>query len=224
MQVDIPVVVKRMRQSKYIRMRIGKAGEVLVTAPLFASERQIEEFIRGNEEWIRKQQKKRMEMQEKFPKVVVAEGAKCLYLGREVKFHFVPAKRIQVVGDTIHLPFGTDKEKLIAWLKRQAKLRTIARTDFYADKMGLSYEQLKVTGAKGKWGSCSSHRTIIFSWYLILCPPEAIDYVVVHELAHLREMNHSQAFWKLVREYYPDYVNQKAWLRKNAAIMNMWDD
>ena len=98
--------------------------------------------------------------------------------------------------------------------RRQAREKLSQRTAYFARQMGVSYGRITVRAAKTRWGSCSSRGNLNFHWKLALMPPEVLDYVVVHELAHRREMNHSPAFWAEVARILPDYQERRAWLKK----------
>lgn len=106
----------------------------------------------------------------------------------------------------------TDEQ--IALLQKKAKSILPLKVKHYADIMGLKYGRITITGAKTRFGSCSSKGNLSFSYLLMLYPEEAIDYVVVHELAHLKEMNHSSRFYKIIEEVLPDYKNRAKLLKK----------
>lgn len=91
------------------------------------------------------------------------------------------------------------------------------RVDYYARLMGISYGRITVREQKTRWGSCSGKGNLNFNWKLTLMPPEILDYVVVHELAHRREMNHSREFWRIVEQVLPDYQERRKRLRELAA-------
>lgn len=97
---------------------------------------------------------------------------------------------------------------------RRAKALLPARVEYWSARMGLQPKSVRITSAKTRFGSCSSKGTICFSWRLMQYPPEAIDYVVVHELAHLRYLNHSPAFYALIAQYLPDHKQRRALLRR----------
>ncbi len=90
------------------------------------------------------------------------------------------------------------------------------RAEYYARQMQVSYGRVAVKDQKTRWGSCSAKGNLNFNWRLILAPGEVLDYVVVHELAHRREMNHSVRFWNLVESVLPDYQQRKRWLKENG--------
>ena len=91
--------------------------------------------------------------------------------------------------------------------------------EYFAGQMGVSFGRITIRDQKTRWGSCSARGNLNFNWRLILAPLEVLDYVVVHELAHRREMNHSDRFWKQVESVLPDYTWRKAWLKKNGDLL-----
>lgn len=93
------------------------------------------------------------------------------------------------------------------------------RTAYFAGRMGVSYGRITIRDQKTRWGSCSAKGNLNFNWRLVLAPQKVLDYVVVHELAHRKEMNHSPRFWKLVEEEMPDYLQQKRWLKENGELL-----
>lgn len=95
------------------------------------------------------------------------------------------------------------------------------RAAYYAALLGVSYDRIRIAGQKTRWGSCSSNKTLSFNWKLMLAPPKVLDYVVVHEICHLREMNHSPRFWALVESLMPDYKQQRKWLKENGHTLEL---
>lgn len=94
-----------------------------------------------------------------------------------------------------------------------ARIKIAERVEFFARQMGVTYGRISIRAAKTRWGSCSGKGNLNFHWKLILMPPQVLDYVVVHELAHRKQMNHSPAFWAEVEKVMPDYSRQRAWLK-----------
>ncbi len=95
----------------------------------------------------------------------------------------------------------------------EAKIRIPQRVAYYAQKMGITYNRITIREQKTRWGSCSSKGNLNFNWKLVLMPEQVLDYVVVHELAHRREMNHSPQFWKIVEQELPDYRERRKYLK-----------
>lgn len=101
-------------------------------------------------------------------------------------------------------------------LRQQARKRLTERTDYYKTILGVDYKRIRIADQKTRWGSCSSTGTISYNWHLVLLPDAILDYVVVHELCHLRQMNHSKDFWKMVEGILPDYQSRRKWLKENG--------
>lgn len=100
--------------------------------------------------------------------------------------------------------------------REQARRVLTEKTAYYAKQMGVTYGRISIRGQKTRWGSCSAKGNLNYNWKLMLCPEEVQDYVVVHELAHRREMNHSKAFYRIVEEILPDYRERMRWLKDHA--------
>jgi len=108
------------------------------------------------------------------------------------------------------------KSIFIKWYKRQAKLNIPKRVRWYASSNGLKYQGIRITGASRRWGSCTATGNLNFSWKLMFLPLKIVDYVVVHELAHLKQHNHSRKFWAEVEKMLPDYKERRKWLKNNG--------
>ena len=109
--------------------------------------------------------------------------------------------------------------KELTQLRQQAKLVFPSRAEFYAPKVGVSYGTITVRCQKTRWGSCSAQGNLNFNLLLMLAPPEVLDYVVVHELCHRKEMNHSSRFWAEVERVLPDYRVRKQWLKDQGGML-----
>ena len=109
-----------------------------------------------------------------------------------------------------------------AFFKIQAMLHLHQATDRYAAALGKPYGKITLRDTTSRWGSCSSQGNINYSWRLIMAPPDVLNYVVAHEVAHLAEMNHSAQFWAVVERLYPDYAEQRVWLRKHGEDLHRY--
>ena len=103
--------------------------------------------------------------------------------------------------------------------RKEARRRITERAAYFAEKMGVDYGRIAIKAAKTRWGSCSAQGNLNFHWKLILMPPAILDYVVVHELAHRIEMNHSPRFWTQVERILPDYRERRRWLKENGGLI-----
>ena len=108
---------------------------------------------------------------------------------------------------------------LEAQYRKEARRRITERAAYFAEKMGVNYGRIAIKAAKTRWGSCSARGNLNFHWKLILMPPAILDYVVVHELAHRIEMNHSPRFWAQVERILPDYRERRRWLKENGGLI-----
>lgn len=101
--------------------------------------------------------------------------------------------------------------------RRNARQRFGRRADYFAEEMEVEYDRIEIRNQRTRWGSCSTNGTLGLNWRLMMAPPEIIDYIIIHELAHLREANHSSEFWSLVAEHDPEYEAHAQWLNENSA-------
>lgn len=129
--------------------------------------------------------------------------------------------RIQLVDQEImlttsYLVSDSIRESVVFWYRKACKGIIVARVDFYAPILAVHYNRIVLKEQKTCWGSCSSKLNLNFNWKLLLMPPEVMDYVIVHELSHLLEMNHSKNFWKVVEKVMPDYKIHRKWLKENG--------
>jgi predicted metal-dependent hydrolase len=107
------------------------------------------------------------------------------------------------------------------WYQEKAKEIIPKRVERCADQYGFIYKKVTITSAQKRWGSCNSRGNVNFSWRLIMVPIEVVDYVIVHELAHLTHLDHSKKFWTKVQSIMPDYKNHKKWLKLNGPLFNI---
>lgn len=113
-------------------------------------------------------------------------------------------------------------QQVLGWLKAQA--RTTLNTEVFqlCSELGLKYRNIAIKDTRSRWGSCSGKTNLNFNWRLIMAPAEVLQYVVVHETAHLQEMNHSARFWALVQQRCPDFHRHRDWLKKHGAEILQW--
>ena len=138
--------------------------------------------------------------------------------------------RVEKLTEASFAPFGSvittegrtygGEAGMYNWYEKQAKTVIPKRVRFYAEQMGETFGNITIKNQKKRWGSCSSARNLNFNRRLIMAPQEVMDYVIVHELCHLRQMNHSNAFWQEVEMVLPDYKMHKKWLETYAQLLN----
>lgn len=211
---------------KTIAIIVNRDGTVVVRAPYRASQAQIMDFVQRKTGWIaEKQEQARLR-----PSLPAAHsygpGELFLYLGNSYPLLVRPLNglAIKLAGGSFVISPEVQaraQDVFMAWYRRQALLIIGERAQIHAARFNLSYSKLRITSARTRWGSCSSLGTLSFTWRLVMAPLSAIDYVVIHELAHLVERNHSAKFWARVAQMMPAYKQQVAWLKENGRRLTL---
>ena len=122
------------------------------------------------------------------------------------------------VGGPAHLL----ERQVTAWLRAEARRMLVPRSEAAAARIGSTVAKVTIRDTRSRWGSCSSTGALSYSWRLVLAPEHVLDYVVVHEVAHLRELNHGPRFWRLVAELMPDHAPARRWLKVNGAALHRY--
>ncbi len=207
----------RRSRRRTIGLRIDQQG-LRVSAPLRAPLYEIEKLIAEHGRWVLD---KLTEWQERAPQpaLTVGDGGVVFALGQALTVKISPAARAgwQLVDQQLQLrvPPGSNAAQVLEKaLREHARQTFLARLAFYAPRLGVSPPPLRLSSARTRWGSCSQRGGIALNWRLVLMPLAVVDYVVCHELAHLREMNHSPRFWSVVEQLYPDWQAQRLELRR----------
>lgn len=223
--IKIPYFFARSKR-RTIGFMINQEG-LKVTAPKWASLKEVEDAIREKGQWITKQLHYFLTKPKLNLKPFQLENGITLnYLGEKITLRlFVSASNFISYNEfTKTLTFfhkaslSTSKleDELKAWFKEKAYTFFKNRLSFFSFLLGVQYHSFALSNAKQRWGSCSSTAHILLNWRLIYFDPKLIDYVVVHELSHLREMNHSKHFWQLVESVYPNYKAARKELNEKA--------
>ncbi len=211
-----PKLIRSDRRT--LALHIDEEGLLVVRAPLKAPDRLIREFIQKNEAWIEKTSERvKARRQERAPRQFV-EGELFPYLGNDYPLHIAEDMfgkflfEDQFILSAKHLRRAP---KLFErWYREEAFRVFTERCAEWAKLMGLKYQAIKLSSAKRRWGSCSTRGSLCFNWKLVMAPLAIIDYVVVHELSHLKYHNHSEKFWELVEAFYPEHQAAKKWLKE----------
>ncbi len=204
---------------KTIALIIETDGNVTVRAPLRFSRARIEQLLVEKEAWIRERQEW-LRLHTAPPHCYEA-GELFYYLGKPYPLSYTE-RQLQplVFNDRFQLKQGLKKQArkvFIAWYREQARQLISERASIIADRHHLFFKEIHITSACTRWGSCTSRGTLNFSWRLVMAPPEVIDYVITHELAHLKIPNHSSEFWKYVEQLSPNSRTLRKWLKENGG-------
>jgi predicted metal-dependent hydrolase len=220
--ISIEKIVRSRRRT--IALVITPEARLIVRAPLRASSEVIHAVIREKEGWIRK----KFDEMKKRPQATVhtyEEGETFYFLGRAYPLHIVDDGRASIER-TERLCVSRSLEPEIAgWIKRwyvlEAEKEIRSRCMWFSMTTGYTPASVRISDARGRWGSCTSRGGLNFSWRLIQAPLEIVDYVIVHELVHLRQPDHSRKFWAKVKEIMPDYERRRKWLRENERLLRI---
>ena len=226
--------IRRSQRAKKTRI-IVTTDKIEVVAPLRVSTSKIHAFVEAQQDWIvtatDKVEAKRKKISRLSPErykdgvVVPYQG---IQTGIRLKSHALKKVKIDYNDQcfTIYLPVGFEEDNselirltLTEWMKKQALKKVNNYVALHADKYNLVPGYIKIKTQKSRWGSCGIHNDINLNWLLILAPPEVMEYVVVHELCHIKERNHSARFWQLVAAHLPEYQKQRNWLRQNGMSL-----
>jgi predicted metal-dependent hydrolase len=143
------------------------------------------------------------------------------YLGGTLRLMPEPGRRrAHRTGDVLRVP-QDDPAAIERWLRRAAREEITPRAHRAAAALGVEVARVTIRDPRTRWGSCSSNGSLSFSWRLVLAPEDVLDYVVWHEVCHLREMNHSPRYWALVARHCPGYEEPRRWLRRNATALRV---
>lgn len=180
------------------------------------------EFLKENAAWVVEKQRSYDTHRAQIPDRTFEAGEHFPYLGDDRELVVEPCRTHEVCEDVIRLrqsavDQSSVKQVLANFYRGRAREYLTDRVDHYAECMGVDYENLELRNQRTRWGSCSTAGTISLNWRLVMAPPEVIDYLVVHELAHLTEQHHGRAFWRRVREHVPDYKESAQWLEENSV-------
>ncbi|MFD1344641.1 M48 family metallopeptidase [Litorisediminicola beolgyonensis] len=211
---EIEVALRRSARARRISLRLsGLDGRVTLTLPRFVPEAEALAFLQEKEGWLRGH------LDRRDAPVDVALGVSLPVEGHMLRVVAGRGRSVRLGDDEIAVPGAPEQvaSRLQAYLKTRARDRLAASSDRYAAALGLGYSRLTLRDTRSRWGSCTSRGALMYSWRLILAPPEVLEYVAAHEVAHLQEMNHSKAFWTLVERLYGDWSGPRDWLRRDGS-------
>ena len=208
---------------KTIALVIEIDGSLVVRAPYRVSQKEIERIVREKTDWIRERQayaRKHFGAPHRF-----VAGELFYYLGSAYPLMIIDTRERLLFTKTSFLLAKKDQAlapRIFAdWYRSQARQVIHERASSLAAQHQLRFKGLRITSARSRWGSCSSRGVLNFPWRLVMLPLEIIDYVILHELAHLKIQNHSKHFWNYLEQLHPSYRTSRKWLRENGDKFNL---
>ena len=194
-----------MSKRKTLALSVSPSGEVVVRAPYGTSEETVLYFLARHERWL----ERRLAERRILPRF--ADGDEVSIAGK--RYLVASGARARISGEILFLPAEGREEALIALLKRYTRARMKELLDALCAKYSFSYTGLRVTGARGRWGSCGTNGHISFTFRTAFLPDELAYYLAVHELCHTRNMNHGENFWRDVSAVCPDWKKRRRALK-----------
>jgi len=223
--MSINYQVQRSSRSKNLRLKINANGNVVVSAPPRTTDQVIGRFVSDNMDWITRN------LAKVTARKVQLDPDQMMVFGQTYQrvihtiLDRVGTHPVFIQDGKIHLQPVSPTTKSIqrtfeTFLKTTAQKYIVPRTKQLSEVMNISYTTLTLRDQKTRWGSCSSHGGLNFNWRLVQYPTAVIDYVIIHELAHRREMNHSNRFWAIVAKFDPEYHSRRKWLQRYGSTLD----
>jgi len=213
---EVEVRLRRSTRARRMSLRVSRLdGRVTLSLPASLRLETAEAFLARKAGWVR------AHLAAAPAPVVAAPGALLPVAGEPRRIVSRRGRGARLAAGEIAVdPARPAGAQVATLLKALARDRLAAACDAHAGRLGRRYTALALRDTRSRWGSCSSAGRLMFSWRLAMAPPEVLDYVAAHEVAHLVEMNHSPAFWAHVARICPDYRTHRAWLRTHGAALH----
>lgn len=215
----VEVRLRRSARARRLSLRVSQLdGRVTLTLPHFAAESEAHGFIREKAAWLRRH------VARMAPETQVAFGAEVPFRGKMIRILPGTGRTITLDDAGLHVPGAPERcgARVAAFLKETARGALSEASDRYAAALGKPFARLTLRDTRSRWGSCSSQGALMYSWRLVMAPASVLDYVAAHEVAHLAEMNHSNAFWALVEDLYGPHGEERRWLRERGHELHRY--
>lgn len=221
-----PDLISRSNR-KTLSLSILKDGQIVIKAPIKMSDDAIEKFVYEKQNWIRQKLAYIEHNKEKYDDVM--HYKKFLLFGNKYSLKLANVKKIET-SDTemsIYIPKDTPEDKILtklkSWYKKTAKNVLEERLNYICGLIKLKPNAFRISDSKGRWGACNSKGNVSFNFRVVMLEPSVIDYVIVHELCHLVEMNHSKRFWNLVTSFLPNVDIQKKKIKECSFLLSLYN-
>ncbi|MFO1446916.1 MAG: SprT family zinc-dependent metalloprotease [Opitutaceae bacterium] len=218
------VVFERSLRAINYRLTLRRDGVALVTIPVRGSEREARQFLEAQRDWLERARQRQQRRPK--PAEIWVPGTHVLWRGTMTEIRIAAGGErpaICLAADVFRVArFDGDlRPTLESHFLRRAKIELPARTWELSAVTGVEVKQVTVRNQRSRWGSCSNAGVISLNWRLVQTPEFVRDYIIYHELMHLREMNHSERFWARVEEVCPDWRSAEAWIKRNGSLVGL---
>jgi predicted metal-dependent hydrolase len=225
--MDITYTIERSKRRKTLTITVERDRSIIVHAPESMSDEKIEEVVKKKRQWIYEKigHPQKYLSQPDAPGKEIVNGESLLYLGRQYRVEVLKGGESSIKFEQkFYIPESnnTDISKcdlLKEWYKERALEKIVPKVRKYARDLGVQVEKIKIVDSRFRWGSCTINNNVTINWRLIKAPMFVIDYIIVHELAHLLETNHTPVFWNIVSTQSPKMEKAKQWLKENGQIL-----
>jgi len=209
------VQLRQNSQARRMTLRVSQVdGVATLTLPKRTAVKTARRFVENQEDWLRQQ------LNRVPARVGIKDGSEIPFRGKTLKIVLTPGRAVHLKPPVLEVATPNPGPRLKAFLKNAAREAILPMAEQYCAEIGRPLRRINLRDTRSRWGSCSSDGNLMFSWRLIMAPPAVLEYVVVHEVAHLLEMNHSPAFWKVVARLMPEYATQLNWLRAHGTKLH----
>lgn len=214
----VPSKIIRTRR-RSIALIVDRNGDLIVRAPLKSKDSEIDKFINKKANWII--EKRTLAKKSGYKKLKFKGAEQITILGKTYSIELTESKRVKIDNDRIIVPNTNSENYLKNYLIRTCKKYLPPRLDKLCENYGFTYNGITITSATTRWGSCGYKNTLNFTYKLIMCPKDVVEYLLVHELCHTKVKNHSAKFWQKVESILPNYKEQENWLKVNRRIIDV---
>jgi predicted metal-dependent hydrolase len=225
----ISYTLKRSHTAKLIWLDIKRQTGLTVTVPPFYNIKNLQGYLESNTTWILRNISRYCSETLPSQSEPVRPANTISYLGKSLKvmqnrcgcgLNAIELQQNKLIVSLNSSGTRLSVQELEHWLKIQATSLINEKVKTFSKKMGLAYNRVMIRDQKSRWGSCSCRKNLNFNWRLIMAPEPVLDYVVIHELCHLKEMSHSKSFWDLVARYCPQWHEHRNWLDNHCIELN----
>ena len=223
--MDTAYTIKKSSKRKKLTITVERDRSVVVHAPESTSEETIRKVVESKRQWIyeKMQHAQKYDQQPHPPGKELVNGESALYLGREYQIEVISTDSTEIhLEQRFLIPAslaGERRRVLRNWYINRAKERILPKVKSLAATLGVNFASAKIVDNRFRWGSCTPKDNVNLNWRLIKAPMFVIDYVIVHELAHLIEANHTPRFWNIVRTHAPTMEKARSWLKEHGQIL-----
>lgn len=225
MAMELDYTIQRSTKRHKLTISVERDCRIVVHAPGGISEEKIRLMVESKRQWIYEKITHPQKYKDRPhpPGKELVSGESALYLGRQYRIEVIKNGLAKIqFAQRFYIPatLGEKREEALReWYIEKAKEKIIPRMKVHAHQLGVPVSQVKIVDNRFRWGSCTLKNNVNFNWRLIKAPMSVIDYVIVHELAHLMEANHTLRFWNIVRAQTPTMEKAKAWLKEHGQLL-----